>query len=515
MNNKSFISQIKFYCEKNKTIIIYSFILAIVCYGYELFNFSLSIDEELFSFVKATEMNVWVADGRWGIYFINILLMPFSVLPYYPTLISILCMALACIIFINGETTSLLQKIVFSTIFISHPVHSYYLTFNIYIIPIGIGIVLSTISFVLSKKILSPSNKINYLISFLSIISLTISFSTYQALIPIYLILTVSHLINKMISDKTITVKEIVKEIIVFAIVFIIAFSLYKIFDLIFKQLLVSSQTINSRKYLDNFQGWGKHTFKRVITNTITNISNYFIGKRFYGGGITLSALLLAPILFLNILIKVKERLLKFFGIILILILIISPFTIMIIAGNDLPPRAMLSISFMVASLWWLVLINSNYWIKRLIAIIALFVFLNNFYFTTKLFYTANTSWQTDLDVANRIVERIYYVKNPKENKSIPVVFIGKYNHPQNEFFQRSNWNVFGYSFFEWDNGSQIRINRLIKTLGINDISMVYLDNDSPLHNKSKDLPCWPYKGSVVLVGDTVIVKLSEPYNLK
>jgi len=74
-------SSLKDYFLRHWVIIIYSFLVAFFCYGYELFNFTLSIDEEVQSFIKAIDFKKNLADGRWGSYLFQVIFSPYSLMP--------------------------------------------------------------------------------------------------------------------------------------------------------------------------------------------------------------------------------------------------------------------------------------------------------------------------------------------------------------------------------------------------------------------------------------------------
>lgn len=116
--------------------------------------------------------------------------------------------------------------------------------------------------------------------------------------------------------------------------------------------------------------------------------------------------------------------------------------------------------------------------------------------------------------MANRIIERIYTLDLPVGKEKIPIAFIGKYQFEENQLFLKTK-DVFGASFFEWDNGNPYRMNLLFKTVGENNFEVVLPDENNQLLMKSKEMPCWPYNGSVAYMEDVVVVKLSEENELK
>lgn len=509
MISNKILSFLKDYLIKYRVVIIYSILLSIACYGYELFNFTLSLDEEGFSFSKATNRTDWIADGRWGTYFINCLFMPFSLIPYFPTLIAVLCIAMANIIFINSEEHDFFSKLIFSTIFISFPIHSYYLTFNTFSIAIGIGLVSSVLGFVITKEIMKKQN-IKYIRLLIPIGLLVISFSIYQAIMVIYVILVLTHILSILIDDDTISHKEIFRKILMFAGIFIFSLILYKLSDNLIKIFYSNDPIIKSRKYLEGYIGWTKKPPLVVFSTLLKSIFNYVSGNRFYGGTIMKSVILFASVLSVIIFLKVKKNLSKIMAITSLILLILSPFAVMIIVGGDLPPRTMFSLAFMVASLWWLCFRNLKLWIKDLVILATIFFMINNIYCTTRLFYSTYVNWQADRDMAIRIVERIYTTDNQLNRKSIPIAFIGAYKHPSNQLFLTTNWEILGCSFFQYNKNDHYRICGFMQTLGINEFKMIDDTKNHEISKKSVNMPSWPQNGSVAHFGDTIVIKLSD-----
>src|SRR5688500_10973661 len=63
-------------------------LVAIVCFGFELFNFHFSIDEEVHAAgtIRAEE---WLVQGRWGMYLLTRFMLPFPVTPVVPVAVTL------------------------------------------------------------------------------------------------------------------------------------------------------------------------------------------------------------------------------------------------------------------------------------------------------------------------------------------------------------------------------------------------------------------------------------------
>jgi hypothetical protein len=495
------------YLYRNRVIIIYSLLISICCYGYELFNFSLSIDEENNSFVSSLTDLRRIFIGRWGEFILRFLFIPNSVLPFLPTLIAILCIAFSSILYINSEKGDLTSKIIFCTIFISYPLHSYFLAFNHVSFSIGIGMLLSVISFLMAKKAMEE-RKINKWYAIVSIFALILSMSTYQGVLPIFIFLSISNQLILLINGEENPNKEIFRKIAGFIIIFCLSFVLYKIIDKAIRVILFIP-FLKAAPNLDYLITWGHQPISKILTLLFKTTKRYLLGDSFYGGAMIKSLFLLVPLAIYFIFQKVKGFINRLYSLLLLLFLILCPFFIMFLIGTKLPPRALLALPLLPAFFWWFCYQYFNLHLKRFLLIATLSIFLVNTFYTTRLFYASYVAWRADRDMGNRIIERIYSLDLPVNANGIPVAFIGKYQHPGNELFLQ-NADVFGASFFCWADGKPARMNSFFKTLGFNEIKIVILDKNKKNAEEIRSINCWPKKGSVKLVDNIVIVKLSN-----
>lgn len=506
----NYSSIIQEYFKKNKEIIIYSLLIAIFSYGYELFNFSLSIDEEVDSFQIASSNTIYLVVGRWGLFYLNQLINPQSVIPYLPTLIALICIAFSSVLFISSEKGNLTSKLIFSIIFISHPIHSYYLAFNTSGMYYTIGMVAILFGYLAFKELIKDEKFVLKYFS-ISILMLVFALSIYQALLSFFIVLIIFYLFNLYSEINENTNLKFKKTFVYFLLVSGISLFIYKFFDILLRYLILGKNYIYKTEYLDTFIGWGKQSFFEIFNVLINLTKGYFLDLDSNIGIIGVSSkfvILLIPFIIFFIF-KFKISALK--KILLTLILtsfILAPFTIMYINGAPLPTRALMSFPFMIAILWWYAYINVKPILKKIMIILVCFILINNTYINTRLFYASYTSWQADRDIANRIIERIYNLNPPIKQGKISVSFFGNYKQEQNVLFLKSD--VHGASFFNWGEESNFRIKSFYKTIGINELEIIRHSKLSQYTNKIKLLPCWPEKGSVALFNDVVIVKLSN-----
>jgi hypothetical protein len=498
------------FVKKNKIIIIFSFLVAIFTYGYELFNFSLSIDEEIDSFRTASEAYVYIFVGRWGLYFLNLFFQPTSLIPYYPTIIALICLSISSIIFITRNPGKLSSAMIFTILYISNPIHSYYLAFNTSGMYYTMGLVLTTIAYFIFKHAIENRN--NYLRNyFFTILLLGFSISLYQSHLVFFLVFVAYFIFIESLSPEGLQWKFLRRIILGLLVVISMSLIFYKIGDLITRFYFLPAN-LNTSAYLDNFSKWGVLPSYQILTNLLYETKAFLTGTGTSGGilGLSLKSI---PIVILLILINVfslKRPFLKnIISAIVFFALILSPFLLMFFTGAKLPVRAMIPLTLMIALLWLTEYRQAGAFLRRLMFLVALLILINNTWINTRFFYATYTSWQADRDIATRIIERIYQLDPPKTDGKIKVAFSGNYSHPQNELFFKSETH--GASFFEWNPGDPYRISPFFKTTGVSELNTVSLDLLKDHNAEIEAMPSWPNYGSVKLFDDIVLVKFSEP----
>lgn len=502
--------QLKEYYSKNSMLIVASLLLAMIAYGYELFNFTLSIDDELYSFRQASETTEYILLGRWGIYFLNFLLSPQSLLPYFPTLITIVCLAVASFLFVNSEKASTSAKLVFSILFITHPAHAHYMAFNIISLYVGLGMVMTVGSFLLFRRSAEGSRVLNRF-TMLAVILLALALSLYQAMLSFFVVLGVYHLATSCI-NREVRLREMIRQSVLLAIVIIAAYLLYKAGDLATRYLVLGPASIGKTDYLDNFVAWGTTPVRHVVRNLAYITVDYLSGSSFYSGLSAKTLWLSLPIMAYVVIRKSAKKREKLLMLMLAGMLVVAPFTVIYLNGAHLPVRTLFSLPLMIGMLYMLGYSHASSWLRKLLFLIAVVILINNTWVNTRLFYASYVSWQADRDMANRIIERIYELELPEDKQQIRTTFVGGYQHPDNILFIQSD--IFGTSFFGIHYGNPERIDALFKTAGINELDVIPFERLDQLNEHVYRMPSWPAKGSVAFIDGIAVVKLSEPVDI-
>lgn len=497
--------------RQNKALILFTFAISWLVYGFELFGFSLSIDEELTSFGSAPELDVYLRVGRWGIYLLNYLIYPHSILPFYPFFIAISTLALCSVLFTGTRETGTSSKLVFAIVFVTHPLHAHYLTFNTSNLYYGIGMALTAVSFLMFEKSLSKGKwpVIPYIL--LSVVILAFSVSLYQAMIPFFLVFASFWVIWRILEGHDTNLLSSLRTILWILAVVIISIGLYKVLDIIIRQIVLGSGPENQLEYIEHMVLWGVSPVKDILREVWQSTNDYLTGNRkdLYFTGWSVKAFLpVLAVLVIVLFTKKRPFVQRFLLLAGLMMLVLSPFSLNIANGKSMPVRTLMAFPLMMAMVWMLLVHQAPVILKRVVTVLAFVLLISHFYWNTRLFYASHATWQADRVMAARIAERIMMLDLPGKYTKPKVAFVGHYALQQNTLFIKSE--VLGASFFEWDNGNPPRIKGLFRTMGIEEMELVGPQELMKIKNQIAEMPSWPRKGAVALIGDIVVVKLSE-----
>jgi hypothetical protein len=110
------------YIKKNTTLICALVILALCAYGFELFNFNLTIDEEIHATYSEPVFG-WIEEGRWGMYLLNKFVIPYTVMPFVPLFIALVFHICAILLMLDAwQVTDIQDQIIVGAVRITFPI---------------------------------------------------------------------------------------------------------------------------------------------------------------------------------------------------------------------------------------------------------------------------------------------------------------------------------------------------------------------------------------------------------
>lgn len=475
-------------------LLSFSILVSIVAYGFTLTNFSLSIDSEQV-FYPDTSLSL----GRWGTNLVRYHIFK-GIIPYFTLLLSLILLSVTAV-----ELTKLFRLknalgYIFCGLFLTFPQMAYQLIFTMQADAVALGF----LSSVLAVKFFLKSREIYFSIkavAFFIIASLLFMFTIaiYQALCFLPITIYAIVLFQNTYRDKEYNLKKEFKNIAFFILLTIVSVILY------FISVKIFCPNGNGSGFLASYNQGGYNNifsdfFKLLFTNFKGNA--YYGEKTFFIAGIA-SILIVISFLF-------KQKKLLAIRLLLLVCIIIIPFLIsFFIASSYNPPRLYVASGIVFAFI--IVHLISIIKLEKTHLILSSIIVLANIYFITMLFWSHSKVYNHDINIARNIDLgiRIKYPEfNPNEDY---VYFFGSVPYSEHEKFRLPDSEIFGGSFFVWDEGSN---DRIINFMKFSNVAHYRKIDNKETYLKIKDsiesMPTWPKKDYIKRVDNVIIVKLGD-----
>lgn len=497
-----YISRSLSYLTQNITLVTTLVTIAVASYGFELFNFNLTIDEEVHAF--SSQANRWIEQGRWGMYILNSLLLPQPVIPFVPLFTALIFHLLAIILFLNSwEIESKLEKILIGTIGIAYPGMAYMYTFSTINYGIGVGLFLVALALFVYVRA-------DGVCKFFSVLPGAIAISIYQGFAVALAVAFLVHFIAVEIGTdrRNINIKNL---FIIFSIGVLSAATYYAI-----QKLFLLSNATNI-EYVDTFFDidylW--RNISDVTRNVLDTLLRVYSGSpAIYGSEISILGVIVILSL-ASLALRLISCNLSIANKILIaplcLLLLVLPFASGFLMRGTLAMRFLVALPIVFTGLVMLGLHGRSRGIKLFAGMLVGFCVFQFVISTNTLFSSSALALQADRLLAGRVLERIAEAKaiaGAKELKYLEVV--GYIDRTPTRLISKSE--TFGASFFEWDQGNANRVLLFLKTLGYEELQPLPVKGRSEMMDITSMMPIWPDKGSVQVFGDIVLIKFG-PYS--
>lgn len=485
---------------------IFTICLLLLLYGYEIFNFSLSPDEELF--LSGYEIDWWllaISQGRWGLGLFARVFPPLGNIPVLAPVLFCASLGVSACVLARMLFRKHSAQFAFVGIFVSYPMWPHLAEFNISSWIIGLGCVLVTLAlllFIAERR----------LADILAACLLSVATGIYESLYVWFLVvLCIRHLsfLLGTASDSATKARPRFPWLRT-CLVAVGAMLGY----LAMRRLLLTAFSLK----LTYVQGFVRleefrtapaaalaQTFQRCW-NLISGADPIFLG---YGYILALLPLLGLLILVVRLLwrepLKPSQRLLGGAIFVGALLLAWSP---LVVSAGTVPSRALIAWIPISAFLAGLALSFSGRFEKPLYGALAVALFFS-VWVTVSLFYTDHLARQRDQFLAARIMTRIdNLVPNPPPGK-IPFVVVGAVPWKTDASFRKLE--IFGDSFFDrsHEGGNPWRIAAYLRTLGVDTLEPHLLSELDPYRPAIAAMPVWPAAGSVAMVNGIIVIKLA------
>lgn len=479
--------------------------LLLLLYGYEIFNFSLSIDEELYG--SNYEREWWllaISQGRWGMGLLARVFPRFGDIPMIATVIfcaglGLSACMLARILFRNHSA-----QYAFAGIFVSSPLWPHLAQFNLSSWGIAIGAVLVTFAllFILSEHRLSALWAACLLIAATGI---------YESFFIWFLVLLcVRHLAVLLGTEPNAATKTGQKiPWIKSGVVALVGLLGY----LAVRHLLLAALSLE----LTYVQGFVKVTEfstqpKAALAKTLLRSWNLVSGGDpiFLGYGFILTLLPLLGLLVMVVrllwlgLLKVPQRLL---GIAILCAAIVIALSLLVVSAGSVPSRALTSWIPISAFLAGVAFSYARRFEKVLYVLLGASLFVS-VWVSVSLFYTDHLARQRDEVLATRIMARVDNILPDPQPGPVPFFVVGAV--PASPAGPFRKLEIFGDSYFDsaHEGGNPWRIAAYLRIIGINTLEPHSLSEAVPYRPVIETMPIWPAAGSIAMVDRFLVIKL-------
>lgn len=486
-NSELFLGNLKMqeFFYNNRYIILIPFLIAVIVNSIDIFTIKFGVDSELYA---QTTTYIYNNQSRYGSAILYHLF-PFARYHIISQIIGILSLIFAALLTISRHNIPNNAKFVFVLLFVLYPNYIFLQYFYFQFAYNCIGLLLVVMAYRLIEK--------NYFIYYIiAILFLFIGITSYQSNLAIFLTVMMINIILDYLNDKNIKKAYITifKTVAILIIPLIIYFVINK---------LLSENLINSHhgNFINSYT-----TIHKLITpiyRVLASVKQYDISANIIA---FICMIVFFPIIAYKFLHN-KERI-SFF--ILILFFLLAIFSLNISLNNMLSFRSNIAHAFFSAFVFLLLLsfLKSNI-LKYLFYLCIITISIYQSYNIVKYEMTYYMQYNEDARRAEYIANEIYKKFPDVNNGKYNIAYYGKLNNNNSHPLFKPN-DLFGSSFFTWDNGNS---ERMLKFMQLHGFSMnIKLKRINPeLEQYIKTLPIYPNPDCIGLYdNNTIVVRLSE-----
>lgn len=519
---KKISNEISAYYKQNKTIHLFTVIWLLFLYGMRLVHWDIFVDSDIMLATPEELMFSWYGHRRFGLILTKRLFSFVRLNPYIENILLLLVMWL--IVFLIGFSFyvwSGKKKVysraipLFILVFPSAACFAEQFGFTLQSFESALAMLFCVIAAICAEQTIQEKKNILWLIPAMGF--MIWAFGSYQAYPAFFIALVIMAFVIVYMRNEE---KSGFKEAVCYLILFLVSFALTQIFATVICKLEGGDSS-----YVNAMFSWGNQS----VSVCLDNIKSDFI--RIYGGE---WALFFSPhfkwcVLFGTLLLitycwrlKSKKFIWLFFS---LLVLAVTPILITILTANLQPIRAQMTYPLVYA--FYIMICYVIFYkfagelqgtVKKLmkagclcVCLVCVILGWKQGVNMNQLWETAHEVYQSDTLTANRMYEDICEVADRTDMENCKVAFVG--TRPASLAGNPLRGDVIGFSSFQWDSGSAIGVSGRVKTF----FSILGLTVNAPSAEEyqealieSKNHPSWPANDSVFMVGECVVVKLSE-----
>ncbi|MCC2957029.1 glucosyltransferase domain-containing protein [Massilia sp. IC2-477] len=487
--------------------------LSILANLYFISTFSLSIDDELAA-IRSTP-DIWIAQNRFTVFLVELLLFPQPALPYSPYLFLALTQAAAYILLVRSHGLQVSWKTYVSYFaFVCFPAWWAISEFAANVPATGLGFLCATCAAYLARNIdgmrffsKHPSR------AACIVLLLTIAAGAYQSLLLVFLSISLGiRLARSMQGSHTQpqplaqSFLELIRHVVPSGMLLVASVVLYAAINKALQHTLHIAPS-----YIEQFvhPEIMLHAPFWFFGNLAKHILETYVGSANVYGASMWAAL---PFMLAAILATFRGSRKAWLGsAVLLCCILLMPFFLNIATGSvKLPNRSMLALTYVV---WLLAIVllskTSKRWLPCAVLVLGLYQ-LQLVNLLSQYIASASMSQAFDRMIAQDIGKQILTMHNGPANKPVLVDFYGYRANIQAGVYPQQDSSVTSASFFGWDKGNIARITGYMKVLGFGQLGALDPASRLALTPEFAAMEVWPRPGSIKRVGDNFLVKLGD-----
>ena len=526
------MSVVNDFLDRNGRFIVFALVCALVAYGYEIFSYTISIDDEAHLYDTALQIAFHsTRQGRWGTGFLGILLGNSCGVPVVPMLESLLCISVAfCIL---GRTMGFgpAERFMFYPLFIACPIWYYYLSFWMVSPYGGIGLLLSVVGFL-------GFMRRNPWVRLAALVPSAMAVGIYEISIVLLPIFCSAYVLNDILSGEGDGLEEartgrrwrghLALFLKMFAFMLVCVALYYGIGKVVRRacglQLIYTSGMFSPPRSWDDVPGRLRAVFDLAAScwkgNWFLPASpeqgHPFIHRAFV-------ALSLAAVV-IGILKAKRDAWSKLVAAASLAFLVFAPFMLRF-TTIVMPPRSCIPVAFslvIVFSLAWRCMRGATCFRFLFLALLVV-VGIQYLSIVNRLAYASKVQSDRDCEVVRRVVERLEadssFFPYTRGAKGCPFIMVGA---PQ--FGGDGGWpsslrcDTVGRSILNWEGGVPDRFAYLTRMITGRMLARPGKAEVQKFSSVVDDMPLWPLPGSVVMTNGVAIAKFENdfsPYQLQ
>jgi hypothetical protein len=469
-------------------------------HGYEIFNFTLSIDEELN--LAGEDIYINIQQGRWGQALRILLLMPDTTAPIVSLGTGFALYSAAFVLLARQLNIRHWGSLaVAAPLFFGFPTLIQSIAFADLALALGIGALASVVALMLADT-LRP------LAIVAAVLLVAFAVSLYQSLLFFAGIVFLASFARGLWSAMRIN-RDLLLRAAAYAVTILAGLALYAIVNtLLLKALNLQLLYVTQFANPDLLGAVSVAKALLEATSLYLGTAPPFLDLSFY---YRIFIALCGFILILGIVAALRVSIV--IGILIALILaaiLCAPFLQHPLGGGHMPYRTLMAVP---AAIGIIALIAAEISPDRLrnwiLVPLAALVAIQFSWISNRQYYAGHWALERDSTIASEIVTRIQAVQPGSPNYVVAI--IGMLPQARSPLATAVPYSTVGASFFEWDGGNAARINGLLNLLSDAKFHVAPPDLYLQAFDAAAAMPVWPTEGSIAKMGDVVVVKLSDP----